>query len=70
MDILQMPSKILEIADPMIGKSSLPNFLASELKAECVRVSTPDELDSALQRHIICWRQQQMHMLGHQHKSV
>jgi hypothetical protein len=65
-----MPVKILGISNPMIGEASLPNFLATELTAEGIRVPTPNELNGALQRDPIGGCQQQVNMLGHQNKSV
>ena len=66
-----MPFKIADVTNPMIGKSSLPDFfLFAKLLAERVRVSAFDELYGSLQRHIVGWCKQQVHMLGHQNESV
>ena len=70
MDVVPMPSKILRIANPVIGKSSLPNFHTSKLKSKCVRESTLDELDGSLDCQVIRGRQEQVHMLWHHDKSM
>ena len=46
MNVIVMPEKVLVIANSVISKSSLPNLPASELKPECVRVSTFDQLNA------------------------
>ncbi len=58
MNIFPMPGEILSIPYAMIGKPALPNFLSSELQAECVRVSALNELDGAFQSDIARRRQQ------------
>jgi|SRR5580704_16941341 hypothetical protein len=65
-----MSLKILVVTNAMIGESSLPNFLASKFKAEGVRVSALDQLNCSFQRDFGSWSEQQMHVLGHQDKSV
>ena len=69
MNISTMQFEIHCIPDAMVCKSSLPYFLlASELGAECVRISTLDQLHSSLQ----CRRrrEQEMNVLGHDDKRV
>ena len=53
MNVLEMPGKVLFIANPVIAKSSLPNFSTSILKPKCVRESALDELDISFQRDVI-----------------
>jgi hypothetical protein len=70
MDVFAMRSEILTIPYSMVGKSSLPDFAVSELKAEPVGVSTLDELNGPFQSHAHARCQYKVHMLGHQDKRV
>ena len=70
MDIQPMPCKILLIANAMIRKSLLPDFPAADLNPHSMRVSALDQLHRALQSHVRRWREQQMNVVGHQHKGM
>jgi hypothetical protein len=69
-DVISMFGKIFSVTNSMIRKSSLPNFPASEFKAECMRGSTLDQLNGSLQRDVVRRRQQQVYVFGHRHKSM
>jgi hypothetical protein len=49
MNVIPMLDKVFRIADSMIGESSLPNFPASELPSEGVRITPVDELNGSFQ---------------------
>jgi hypothetical protein len=70
MNVLPMRSEVLSIANAMIRESSLPHLPASELQSKRVRIPTSDQLHGPFQSHIGCRREQQVHMLSHQNKSM
>ena len=62
---------VLEIANPVIGKSSLPDFFRPpKLRPKTVRVSPFDQLYRPFQRDVGSGREQQVHMLRHEHEGV
>ncbi len=55
MNVVSMVDEILIIADPVIGESALPDFsLATEDGSEGMRIAAFDQLNSALDGHIVC----------------
>ncbi len=70
MNVTPMPLIVICITNAMIRKSPLPNFLRTKLQSKRARISSFNKLKSTLQRYISKRSQKQMHMLGHQNKSV
>ncbi len=71
MNVILMMHKIDAIPNPMIGEPTLPDFLiAADDRSEFVRVRTFDQLDCTFNRDVLCGRQKQMNMFGHNDESV
>jgi hypothetical protein len=71
MNVIPMMNEIHLVANPMIRKSSLPDFLiAPDDTSESMRVRAIDQLDGAFNRHIGSGRQEQMNMFRHDNQSV
>ena len=67
MNIISMMHEIYCIANPMIGKPAVPDFLiASDDRPEFMRVCFLDQLNSSLDRR----SQQQMSVFGYDYGSV
>jgi len=59
------------IPNAMIGEAALPNLPSSaNHSTECVRVSTLDQLNRALQSYVGRWSEQDMDVFGHHNKRV
>ena len=70
-NVIQVARKILRITDAVIGESALPDFsTATNHPAELVRRSTFDKLDCMLERNVVGWSEQEMHMLRHDYEGV
>jgi len=71
MNIGFMVVEIPLVANSMIGKPALPDFLtAAENGAKSVRISSFDELYCVFERNLIGRGQQEMNMFRHHDKSV
>ncbi len=71
MNVISMMREIKFVANPMIGKSALPNLaLSSNDSAEFVRVRAFDQLNRPLDGYVDRGRQQEMYMLGHQNERM
>jgi hypothetical protein len=60
MNVISMPLIILRIANAMIRKPALPNFLRTKCQSKRARISSFDQLKSTLQRDIAARSQEQM----------
>ena len=66
-----MVREIAWIANPVIGESALPHLGSSPANdAERMRVSDLDQLDGALDRHLLSRSEQYMDMIGHEDEGV
>jgi hypothetical protein len=64
-------SKVVWIANTVIGESALPHLGVSPANgAERMRVSTLDQLHSALYRYVLGRCEQDMDMIGHEDEGV
>lgn len=55
MDVILMVQEIRIVANPVIGKSALPDFtLATKDFSEGMRIATFDQLNSVLNRYAVC----------------
>ena len=71
MNIISMMSEVLGIANPVIRKAALPHFgVSSDQRAERVRVSALDQLNGALDGHVLRGSEHKMDMIGHKHEVV
>jgi hypothetical protein len=71
MDVVAVTLKIFNIANSMVGESSLPNFsLALKFHTNRVRIASFDELQRALQGNVDGGRKQQVDVFGHYYKGV
>ena len=70
MDVFHMCFEILRIANTMVRKSSLPDFLVlPKLNPEFVGVSAFYQLDRVFQGYVVSRSEQQVHMFGHDTKA-
>ena len=66
-----MEFEIARIANPMIGKSALPDFeLPADQGSKFMRVGALDELNGPFNRDILRGCQQEMNVIGHDHEGV
>jgi len=70
MDIQPMPRKVLRVANAMISESLLPDFPAADFDANGVRITAFHQLNRTFQGNVRRRSEQQMHMVGHQHKGM
>ncbi|MDQ1391013.1 MAG: hypothetical protein QOF56_4467 [Acidobacteriaceae bacterium] len=71
MNIISMMHEIYCIANPMIGKPAVPDFLiASDDRPEFMRVCSLDQPNSSLDSRVYRRSQQQMSVFGHDYGSV
>ena len=70
MNVCPMVLKIFNITNAMIGEPPLPHFSATKLQAKGVRVSTFNELNRSFEGDVLCWSEQQVDMLWHDHESM
>jgi hypothetical protein len=71
MNVISMMNEILRIANPMIGKSALPDFLcATDDCSEFMRVGALDQLDCAFDRYVVRRSPQQVNVFGHNDECV
>ena len=71
MNIVPVMNEVLSIANPVIGKSTLPDVrVAPDKSVERVRVSALDQLDGALDGYILSRCEQEMHMIGHKDEGM
>ncbi|MGB9203936.1 MAG: hypothetical protein WCB94_08160 [Terriglobales bacterium] len=71
MNIISMMNEVLSTANPMIGESALPHFRVSpDQSAERMRVSALDQLDGALDCHVLSRSKQEMNVIGHKDEGV
>jgi len=66
-----MVREIHFVANTMVGETAFPDFgLASDDAAEVMRVRAFDQLDGALNGHVVLWSQQEMNVFGHDDECV
>jgi hypothetical protein len=66
-----MVDEVLIISNPMVCKSSLPDFpLAPEYRTESMRVSAFNELNGVLNGYIVRGCEQKMNVFWHEYKGV
>jgi hypothetical protein len=71
MNIISMMSEVLSVANPMIGKSALPDLgLATDQRAQRVRVCALDQLNGTLDGYVMSGSKQEMDMIGHEYEGV
>jgi len=71
MNVIPMMTEVPSIANPMIRKSPLPHFRFSpDQGAECMRMRALDQLDGALNRHILRGSEHKMYVIGHNNEDV
>jgi hypothetical protein len=71
MNVISMMHKSNAVANPMIGESALPNFLAApDDSTQFVRIRALDQLDGPLDGHVARRSQQQMNMLRHDNERM
>ena len=71
MYVVPMMDEILSIADPVISEPALPNFrFAPDKRSEFMRICPFDQLNGALDGHILGRCKQEMHMVWHENKSM
>jgi len=71
MDVSPMEFEIARVANPVIGKSALPDFaLPADQGSEFMRVGPLDELNGSFNRDILRGSQQEMNVIGHDHEGV
>src|SRR6516165_9973976 len=69
MDVMNMLVVILEVANPVVGETSLPNLdIGTKFLLHPEREAALDELDSSLQCHRRC--DQQVKVIRHQDEFV
>src|SRR5271155_3338001 len=71
MNVISVMREIHLVADSMIGESSLPYLsFATNNASEFMRVRSFDQLNGPLDCHVRRGSQQEMNVLGHQHKRM
>ena len=70
MDIHAMSLKVRRVADAMIRESFLPDFAAADFLADGVRIAAFDELHGALEGDVSRGRDEQMHVIWHEHEGM
>ncbi|MGB9197822.1 MAG: hypothetical protein WCB53_12950, partial [Terriglobales bacterium] len=71
MNIVLVMNEVPTVTNPMIRKSSLPDFRFSpDESSESVRISAFDELYGALDGYIGSRRVQEMYVVRHEHEGV
>jgi hypothetical protein len=71
MNVVPMMSEVVNITNPMIRKPALPDFRLAPYKgAECMGISSLDQLDRALNGHVLSWGKQKMNVVRHENESV
>jgi hypothetical protein len=66
-----MVSEVVCVPNPVVGKPALPDFgLATDQRAQRVRISALDQLDGALDGYVVSRSKQEMHVVGHEHEGV
>jgi len=71
MNIIPMMTEVLSLANPMIGKSSLPHFrIAADKCPELMRIPALDQLHRPLNRHVLCGSEHEMNVIGHNNELV
>jgi hypothetical protein len=63
MNVIPMIGEVVNITNPMIRKASLPDFrLAPDHATERMGISSLDQLDGALNGHVLRWGKQKMNV--------
>jgi hypothetical protein len=71
MNVIPMMSEVLSITNPMIRETALPNFrLAPDQGAERMGIPSFDQLERALEGHVVHWRKQEMNVVRHENEAV
>lgn len=71
MNVISMMNEIHFAANPMIGKSALPDFLvATHDCSEFMRVGAFDQLNGPFDSYVVRRSQQQMNVFGHCYESM
>ena len=71
MNVIPMMSEVLSITNPMIRETALPNFrLAPDQGAERMGIPSFDQLERALDGHVVRRGKQEMNVIRHEHEGV
>jgi hypothetical protein len=70
-DVIKMLSEVVWVANTMIGESALPHFrVPPDKRTKGMGVSALDQLDRTFNGDILCRREQNVNVVGHDYKGM